>query len=79
MIELIRIKINSFIQLMWEIILPLIVCNFIIYILGCFISWDLNIFHWWAINNTFGRVLISFIELIILVNIPKWLNEFKNK
>jgi hypothetical protein len=59
------------------IIFPLVISNGIYYLLGSFIAQDLNPYHWWMFTSTFGRVLMVFFEVMILVSIPKWWEQFK--
>ena len=59
------------------VILPLVIANGVYYLLGSFIAWDFNPYHWWAFTTTFGRVLMVIFEVSILVNIPKWWEQFE--
>jgi hypothetical protein len=70
-------KLLAFLNVMWMIILPLVIANGIYYLLGSFIARDLNPHHWWMFTSTFGRVLMVFFEVMILVSIPKWWEQFK--
>jgi hypothetical protein len=69
-------KINKFFKV---IVLPLIITNFIAYLIGSFIAMDFNINNWWAYTSTFGRILLSFFELMILLNITKWYSQYNNE
>ena len=74
--EKLKYKINAFLEVLWMILLPLVIANGIFYLLGSFIAWDFNPFHWWAFTSTFGRVLMVIVEVAILVNIPTWWEQF---
>jgi hypothetical protein len=71
-------KLLAILNVMWMIIFPLVISNGIYYLLGSFIAQDLNPYHWWMFTSTFGRVLMVFFEVMILVSIPKWWEQFKN-
>jgi len=60
-------------------IIPLVITNGMIYLIGSFIAMDFDYNNWWAFNSTFGRVLLSLLELMILVNIPKWWEQYNTK
>ena len=40
--------------------------NILWYFILSFIHFDLYIMNWWAINNVFGRILLTFLELSII-------------
>jgi hypothetical protein len=40
--------------------------NILWYFILAFIHFELNIMNWWAINNIFGRVLLTLLELSII-------------
>jgi hypothetical protein len=69
-------KINAVLEVMWMITLPLVIANGLFYLLGSFIAWDFDPFHWWAFTTTVGRVLMVIVEVAILVNIPTWWEQF---
>jgi hypothetical protein len=70
-------KLFAILNVMWMIIFPLVISNGIYYLLGSFIAQDLNPYHWWMFTSTFGRVLMVFFDVMILVSIPKWWEQFK--
>jgi hypothetical protein len=67
----------AILKVIWMVILPLVIANGVYYLLGSFIAWDFNPYHWWAFTTTFGRVLMVIFEVSILVNIPKWCEQFE--
>ena len=75
--EKLKYKINATLEVIWMITLPLLISNGVFYLLGSFIAWDFNPFHWWAFTTTFGRVLMVIVEVAILVNIPSWWEQFE--
>lgn len=77
--ENIRIKINSFLKVLMMILVPLIIADSFFYLIGAFIAQDWNYENWWMFTSTVGRILLSLIQIMILVNIPKWYEEFKQK
>lgn len=40
--------------------------NILWYFILSFIHFDLNIMNWWAVNNVFGRILLTLLELSII-------------
>lgn len=40
--------------------------NILWYFILAFIHFNLNIMEWWAVNNVFGRILLTFLELSII-------------
>jgi hypothetical protein len=40
----------------------------IFYLIGSFISWDLNPLNWWVFTSWFGRVLFLFFEIYVVGN-----------
>ncbi len=40
--------------------------NIFWYLIGSFIAFDFNPLNWWVFNNAFGRILIVFLELVLL-------------
>ena len=73
-----KYKLFAILNVIWMIIFPLVISNGIYYLLGSFIAQDLNPNHWWMFTSTFGRVLMVFFEVMILVSIPKWWEQFQN-
>jgi hypothetical protein len=71
-----KYKINAVLEVIWMITLPLVIANGVFYLLGSFIAWDFDPFHWWAFTTTVGRVLMVIVEVAILVNIPTWWEQF---
>ena len=71
-----RYKLLATLKVIWMILIPLVISNGIFYLLGSFIAWDWNPYHWWAFTTTFGRVLMVIVEIAILVNIPNWWEQF---
>ena len=57
-------------EVLWMILVPLVIANWIWYLLGSFIAWDFNPMHWWLFTSTFGRVIAIILELGILSSIP---------
>jgi len=40
----------------------------IFYLIGSFISWDLNPLNWWVFTSWVGRVLFLFFEIYVVGN-----------
>jgi hypothetical protein len=40
--------------------------NILWYFILAFLHFELNVSEWWAINNIFGRVLLTLLELSII-------------
>lgn len=49
--------------------------NILWYFILAFIHFELNIMNWWAINNIFGRVLLTLLELSIIFSSLKSVEE----
>ena len=74
--DTIQTKVNKFFKV---IIIPLVVANGMIYLIGSFIAMDFDIHNWWCFNHTFGRILLSLFELMILLNITKWYEQYNSR
>jgi polyferredoxin len=70
-------KIKALLEVAWMVILPLIISNLVIYLIGSFLAWGWDPREWWLITSTWGRVLAVIIELSIIVNIPKFWEDFE--
>ena len=40
--------------------------NILWYFILAFLHFELNIMNWWAVNNVFGRILLTLLELSII-------------
>ena len=40
----------------------------VLYLIGCFIAWDINPLHWWIFTSSFGRILFLLFEMTCIVN-----------
>ena len=69
-------KFLSVIEVLRMILIPLLISNVVIFLIGWFITFDFNPLNWWLLNCTYGRVVTVIFELIILTNIPKFWDEF---
>lgn len=49
-----------------DLLLRFISANILWYFILSFIHFDLNIMNWWVINNVFGRILLTLLELSII-------------
>ena len=49
-----------------KLISKFISANILWYFILSFIHFDLNIMNWWAVNNVFGRILLTLLELSII-------------
>ena len=70
-----KYKINAVLEVMWMITLPLVIANGLFYLLGSFIAWDFDPFHWWAFTTTVGRVLFN----EVVPEAAGYVNEVLNK
>lgn len=50
-----------------KIIGVFLLLNVVVYLLGSFIAWDLNLLHWWVFRETAGRIGFLILELFLLV------------
>jgi hypothetical protein len=67
--------VKAVVKVIGMIAVPLLIFNGIFYLLGSFIAMDWNVHDWWFFRNTFGRVFVSIIELLILATTPKFWDE----
>lgn len=49
-----------------EVLSKFLSANILWYFILAFIHFNLNIMEWWAINNVFGRILLTLLELSII-------------
>jgi len=49
--------------------------NILWYFILAFLHFELNVSEWWAINNIFGRVLLTLLELSIIFSSLKSIEE----
>lgn len=68
-------KLKALITVAGMIIIPVLIGNSLYYGMGCVIAWDTNPAHWWLLKATFGRVILVFLELIIIANVPNFWDE----
>lgn len=69
-------KINKFLKVF---VIPLLVANIFLYLIGSFIALDFDFNNWWAFRSTIGRFFISLFEMMILLNITKWYSQYDSK
>jgi hypothetical protein len=65
-------KIKAILKVIWMVLLPLLIANLFIYVIGCFIAWNMNPINWWLFTTIVGRVIYALYFVIVLVNIPKY-------
>ena len=65
-------KIKAVLEVIWMVLLPLLIANVFIYVIGCFIAWDMNPMNWWLFTTIVGRVIYALYFVMVLVNIPKY-------
>lgn len=53
--------------------------NILWYFILAFIHFDLNILDWWIIQNVFGRILLTLLELSIIFTSLKTIEEDDNR
>jgi hypothetical protein len=68
-------KLKALIMVAGMIIIPVLIGNSLYYGMGCIIAWDTNPANWWLLQATLGRVILVILELILLVNAPKFWEE----
>ena len=68
-------KLKALITVAGMMIIPVLIGNTLYYGMGCIIALDTNPAHWWLIQETLGRVILVFLELILIVNAPKFWDE----
>lgn len=61
-----------------EVLSKFIGANILWYFILSFIHFDLYIMNWWAINNVFGRILLTLLELSIIFSSLK-IEEYDNR
>lgn len=70
-------KLKAILEVVRMILIPLLIGNVVIYIIGAFIAWNSNPMEWWLLTSTGGRVLAVILELSVIANIPKFWEEFE--
>jgi len=58
-----------------KLISKFISANILWYFILAFIHFNLNILEWWAVNNVFGRILLTFLELSIIFSSLKMVED----
>ena len=69
-------KIKAILYTILITIIPMAILNLILYLLGSFVAWSFDPSTWWLVNSTVGRLLLVFIEISFLANVPKFWEEF---
>lgn len=70
------IKIKAILRVIWMILVPIILANTFLYIIGTFIAWDTNPLHWWMLTSITGRCLYLLYNILVLANTPTFWEEF---
>lgn len=70
------IKIKATLRVIWMVLVPIILANTLLYIIGTFIAWDINPLHWWMLTSITGRCLYVVYNIAVLVNTPTFWEEF---
>jgi len=65
-------KLFAVLEVIKLVLIPLVILNFIVYLCGAFIAWDTDPMNWLLVKTIFGRICLVVIELMILVNTPKF-------
>lgn len=60
-------KIKAVLEVICMVLLPLLIANLFIYVIGCFIAWDMNPMNWWLFTTIVGRVFYIIYFVIVLV------------
>ena len=68
-------KIKAVLKVIWMTLLPLLIANVFIYVIGCFIAWDMNPMNWWLFTTIIGRIIYAFYFVIVLAKTPDFWNE----
>jgi len=68
-------KLKALIMVAGMIIIPVLIGNTLYYGMGCLIALDPNPANWWLIQETLGRVILVILELILIINAPKFWDE----
>lgn len=68
-------RIKAILKVTWMMLLPILIGNGFLYLIGCFIAWDMNPLNWWLFTTIVGRVVYMFYFVIVLVNAPTFWDE----
>mgnify|MGYP003347929104 FL=1 len=68
-------RVKAVLEVIWMVFLPLLIANIFIYVIGCFIAWDMNPMNWWLFTTIVGRVVYIIYLVIALVNVPNFWEE----
>lgn len=69
-------RIKAILEVTWMILLPMLIAHAFLYIIGCFIAWDMNPLNWWLFTTIVGRVIYTVYFVIVLANVPYFWDEF---
>lgn len=69
------ITLKAILHMIAMILIPLIIFNGFIYIIGAFIAWDTNPLHWWLFTSPWGRIIYAVLFIGMLGSIPKFWEE----
>ena len=69
-------KLFGVLEVIKLILIPLVILNLFVYLCGAFIAWDINPMNWSLFTTTVGRVCFVILELLFLVQTPKFWDEF---
>jgi hypothetical protein len=69
-------RFKAILKVIWMVLLPLLIANLFIYVIGCFIAWDMNPINWWLFTTTIGRTIYAFYFVIVLVKVPDFWDQF---
>jgi hypothetical protein len=68
-------RIKAILEVTWMVLLPILIANVFLYLIGCFIAWNMNPLNWWLFTTIVGRVIYAIYFVITLVNAPTFWDE----
>jgi hypothetical protein len=71
-------KIKAILYVICGVLVPIILANTFLYIIGAFIAWDTNPLHWWMLTSITGRCLYVVYNIAVLASVPTFWEEFGN-
>ena len=71
-----KYTIKAIFKILWLILLPMILFNIPVYLIGWLVTNDLNPTNWQLLTTSIGRFVLGVYEFVMLVFVPNFWEEF---
>jgi hypothetical protein len=71
-----KYTIKAIFKILWLILLPMILFNIPVYLIGWLVTNDLNPTNWLLLTTSVGRFVLGVYEFVMLVFVPNFWEEF---